>query len=366
MKRIFLLAGEVSGDQLGAWYVARRFHGMQEPVYLEAVGGPCLEQAGIKIFRNFDDLNVIGLTEILGKLPFYYRFMQQLLARLRDGNFDELVLIDFPGFNLRLAKRVHKLLPHVRIVYAAPPQLWCWGAWRIKTIQKTCTEVVVLYPFEVAWYAERGVVARYLGSPVVERVVAAYCLIAQRKKHIAITVGSRATEIAALLPVCVAIIKQLAQEFADLNFVIPCASSYSLASIKNLLFQAGLELYRERIIFVADEQEKMRMLGQCSVAIVKPGTVTLELALLKIPSLMIFKTSWLNNLLARLVMQVPYRALPNLLVGSELVPEFVQERCDSGIVADRTAELYRWFVAGDVRYAQSVEHYEAVRKAMTP
>ncbi len=364
MKRVLLVAGEVSGDQLGAWYCNTKYGSNNSAVYLEAVGGDLLVQAGAVVFERFERLNSIGFTEIVSKIPFYYRLMQRLLARLQDGAFDELVLIDYPGFNLRFARMVRKKMPSVRIIYAAPPQLWCWGAWRITSLQKYCDSLVVLYPFEVAWYAARGVRAEYLGSPVVERVALHHRAIAERQHYIAIAPGSRATELKQLVPTCVAIMNQLAHDFSELHFVVPCAASYTPEAMRGLFKDAGLMVGSDRIIVVADPVETMSLLGQCSVAIAKPGTVTLELALLGIPTVMVFKTSWLNNVLARFLMTVPFRALPNLLLGKEIVPEFVQQRCIPAVVAERVAQLYVWFAAHDTRYNEAVANFDAVRNAM--
>ena len=360
LKKVFILAGEVSGDQLAAWYYQKVY--AHQDAECQAIGGSYLAAAGVFLFDRYDDLNVIGLTEIIPKIPFFYRYMHRLVKHLRDGDFDELVLVDSPGFNLRFARLVRSELPQLRIVYAAPPQLWCWGAWRLRQLRKVADELIVLYPFEVDWYAQRGVRARYIGSPVVERVAAYRARVLSARSYITIAPGSRATELFHLLPIVVTVAQRLRQLLPNVVIVILCAPSYPLDTIKKKFEQSVGTV--EGVLFVVDEQEKYWYMRQSIVALAKPGTVTLELALLQVPTVLFFKTSWLNNFLARCFMRVAYRGLPNLLTKKELVPEFIQNSCTAERIASKIAAWCGWYLTDDMRYNQLLEGLDAVWQAM--
>jgi lipid-A-disaccharide synthase len=342
MKKVFIIAGELSGDQTAAWYV-RKVRAQEPNTFYEAVGGDYLQQAGVTVVRRFESLNVTGIIEIITHLPKLFRCLRWLTAYIKAQAFDEVVLVDFPGFNLRLAARLRAVCPRLNIIYLAPPQLWCWGAWRLKKIKKLCQAVVVLYPFEVAWYAQRGMQVRWLGLPMSEYLAPYLEKKLEKKMVVALVPGSRPAEVAALVPVMMRIAGKLKTMFPQLEFVLPVAQSLPNQAIEHLLAKIQKHNQPVPVRVVVDAVEKYHLLQTCCLAITKPGTVTLELSLLRVPSLVVFRTSWMTYLLARLVVTVPYMALPNLLLGREIFPEFIQGACTVDAVTARAVIMLDYF-----------------------
>ncbi|MFH0898684.1 MAG: lipid-A-disaccharide synthase [bacterium] len=348
MKKIFIVAGELSGDRVGAWYVKKFLH---EDVSIEAVGGDFLQKAGVNIFHRFEDLNVTGVVEVVKKLPFIFKFLKRLATYIVDNAFDEVILVDFPGFNLMLAKKLKAMVPSLVITYLSPPQLWCWGAWRAKKLKRYCNQLIVLYPFEVQWYASRGINAYWMGSPVYDSMENFFSDADLPKQNcIAIIPGSRESEIEQMFGFFAGVMKSFFENYPDVTCIIPFAQSLSQAIIEQKLCDCGLEKYRERITIVCGEEQKFRALSRCCLAVCKPGTVTLELALLGVPAVILFKTSRLTYLLARPLVKVTCMSLPNLLFGSQVYKECIQGECSVDHAFEHAQRLYQSYLSENVQY----------------
>ncbi|MCF7899412.1 lipid-A-disaccharide synthase [Candidatus Babeliales bacterium] len=353
MKKIFFVSGEVSGDRLGAWYL-KRLKQDYEAIQVTAIGGHFLQNAGAKLYKNLEELNIVGVSEIIKKIPFIFKFLKNLKEYILQNNFEEIVLIDFPGFNLRLAKALKKANPKIKITYLSPPQTWIWGKWRIKKLKKYCDELIVLYPFEVEWYKKYGLNTFYFENPVYSKLKESFEkwqvdqeFLKNKKNQIAIIPGSRTSEIKKLLPFVVEIIKKINNSWPDLKIVLPIAQSFSYDFIEKelkKLFGEQYNFFRKNIILVQDEKEKLKLLSQCCLAITKPGTVTLELALLKVPSIVFYKTSWLTYFLARPLIKVKYMSLPNLLLNKLVFEEFIQQDCKINNIFKYFSKLYEDFL----------------------
>ncbi len=337
MKRIFIVAGEVSGDRLAAWYVNKMRKDNPDMV-IQAVGGDCLAAAGAYLYERFEHLNIVGIAEIIRHLPRLLRFMDTLATHIISTKIDEVVVVDFPGFNLRLIKKLKQKNPHLTITYLSPPQLWCWGAWRIQKLKRFCDHVIVLYPFEVEWYRKRGLTVQWLGNPVYEAVVPYRS--AHKEPMIALIPGSRLSEVTRLLPLFLRVAAKLHEVYPELRFVIPLAQSIPVSTLEAIVRKHNLGIIWQCVTVVRDEQEKFKQLARCCAALSKPGTVTLELALLGVPTVVAFKISWMTYCIARLLVKVPFMSLPNLLLGKELFKEVIQWRCTPVLLAQYLNEVY--------------------------
>jgi lipid-A-disaccharide synthase len=360
MKRTFIVAGELSGDLLGAWYVDQLSE-CRLTLELHGIGGDRMQQAGVNLHMRFEELNVVGIVEIVRHLPRLLAMINNLARHLVQSGFQELVVVDFPGFNMRLIKLVKRMNPSIRVVYVSPPQLWCWGAWRVKNLKKYCDDVIVIYPFEVAWYAQRGVAARFVGSPVFGHLQP-FMTDVPKKNHIALIPGSRHAEIMLMMPLLASVALPLAKKYPELTFVIPKASSLSEKFFNDHLQASGLAQLGEKIIIVGSDQEKYQALAQCCFAISKPGTVTLELALLRVPTIIAYKVSWLSYLLARLVVTVKFMGLPNLFLGEEIFPEFIQGNCKTEKILAQASKIYEAFLRQEPAYAGMRNKLEKIRE----
>ncbi len=356
MNKIFIVAGEVSGDRLAAWYVKRLRAHQQTDLYFEAVGGASLQAEGVKLFEHLTALNVAGLVEIVRHLPSIMRFMRRLSDYIITHDFDTVVVVDFPGFNLRLIKQLKQRKPELKIIYLSPPQLWCWGAWRVRTLKKYTDQVMVLYPFEVEWYRNRGVTVTWDGSPVYEMLAPYREQKVEKTLCIALIPGSRNSEIITMLPLFLHTAALLLARHPELSFVLPVAPSMDRDVLKKIAQQHNLLSVWEKVMCVSDEREKFMHLTQCCCALSKPGTVSLELALLRVPTVIAFKVSWLTYLLARLFVRVKVMGLPNLLLDAIVAPEIIQFKCRPDVLAREVEMLYDEFVTQSESYHQRMNN----------
>lgn len=370
MSSIFIVTGEASGDQLGAWFVRHHTQPSQNVTYT-AVGGKALQAAGVSIYRRFDDISVVGVVEIVKHLPHIFRVMRELATHITTTGYDEVIVVDFPGFNLRLIQKLKRQNPNLRITYLSPPQMWVWGAWRVKKIQRYVDRVIVLYPFEVAWYAQHGVRAEWMGSPVVD-ALDAQCAeqqlsvpAVQRSFQIALLPGSRRQEITHLMEVYAPILQQLSSRFSGLSIVIIVAPSVSQTQIEAALASYHPELWSAHIRYVTDRHEALRARAESICAFTKPGTNTLELALLGVPTVVVYKTSWLTYWLARMVVTVDSMTLPNLLLKERIFPEFIQHECTTGAVVAQMSAYLEQYRGNQSAYRATVNNVMRVRGELT-
>lgn len=384
------MTGESSGDALAAWYIAKERERGSSATYT-AVGEAHLAAAGAHIYRSHNDLSVVGVWEVLRHLPRIWRIMREIYTHICTAGYDEVVLVDYPGVNLRLLKKLKKRCSQLRITYLSPPQLWVWGAWRVKTLRQYADRVIVLFPFEVAWYAQRGVSAQFLGCPIAETLLA-HCtaqsltLPQQQKQYdLVVLPGSRRQELTALGPTYQAVVALLKQTYPDLRVAVIVAPSLTHEEVAVALQdkwipdhvrndcsrsevvncpehpvipassprEAGERLSRDpamceqrsrQYIYLSTPNKSLRARAQSVCALTKPGVNTLELALLGIPGAVIYKTSPLTYWLARCVVNVTSMTLPNLLTKEQLYPEFIQSECRPELIAAQLAayiEAYR-------------------------
>ena len=352
MKKIFIVSGEVSGDETAAWYL-KKLYEKEKNLYVEAVGGKKLNKLDVKIYENIEKLNVSGIFEIFRRLKFILNFLKKLTIYISQNNFDEVILVDFPGFNLRLAKKLKKINSKIKIVYLSPPQLWAWGQWRIKKLKKFCDNLIVIYPFEIDWYKKHGVNADFYGNPIFSKIESFFQKnndLGHKKNQIAILPASRKSEFEKLFPIFADIIRRFKLRWPDVKFILPLADSFSVAFVEKYLRKFGLLKLGKDISIVQGEQEKLKALNQCCLAISKPGTVSLELALLKIPAVIIYKTSWFTYLIARPFVRIKYMALPNLFLNNPIYKEFIQKNCKVDLIFKDASGLYKKILSKDINY----------------
>lgn len=363
-KKIFFLAGEASGDALAAWYIQKQKPAAQ---YI-GVTGPAMRAVGVQSWADITDLSVVGITQIVRHLPRLMRMMRMVVQHIFDSGCDEVVLVDFPGFNLRVLKKLKQKRPGIKVTYLSPPQMWVWGAWRVKPLARFADRVVVLYPFEVDWYAQWGVRAEWLGSPVVERL-RAQCTarnlqvpVTHKKNQILFLPGSRAQEVSRLMQYYAPALRIVAQKNAGMKIVVVVAPTITRDQIMKALAPYQPDAWGVQWTFVASGDAALQEVAHSVCALTKPGTNTLELALLGVPGVVLYKTSWLTYWLARIVVKVSSMTLPNLLTGLQLYPEFIQGECRPEAVA---AELLAYFDEWQQRPEVCQEKYHELVKIIT-
>jgi lipid-A-disaccharide synthase len=359
MKRIFIVAGELSGDMLGAWYL-NHLKKQNNNFTCHAVGGQFLENAGAELYERYEKLNVVGVVEIIKHLKSILTFMNRLARDIDD--YDEVIVVDFPGFNLRLIKKLKKRNPDIKITYLSPPQLWVWGAWRIKTIKKYCDDVIVLYPFEVEWYKKHDVNVRWLGYPFLKEFEPHFEKSAQKEHKIAVIPGSRSVEVKRMFPLFLKIIRRIKLAYPGVKIVVPIAESTDRSLIEKMIKRANVGFIGQDVLLVEGKREKLEALRSCCCALTKPGTITLELALLSVPAIVAYKASWLTYWIARMLVNVDYMSLPNLLLGKELFPECIQGDCSEKKILLKTQRLYQMFLSDKAAYHDACVEFRRLRQ----
>ena len=326
-----IIAGEASGDLHGANLV-RAMHAMRSELTFSGMGGKELIAAGVDVLFEAKKIAVVGIAEVFTHLPDILAARKILRNALKEERPTLLILIDFPDFNLMLAKFAKKL--GIPVFYYITPQVWAWRPGRVKTIRERVDTVGVILPFEEEFFRNHGLDAEYVGHPLLDSVVRTmdreeFCRMKNIEADslcIGLLPGSRKKEIAALLPTLL----QTAQNLQKQNttqkkmvFLIPVASTISEAEIR----ENGLDEYGSGLDIRLIKENRYDMMAACDVAVVVSGTVTLELALLDTPMVVIYKFSNITYRIGKLLVNkdLKYFSLVNLIGGKEIVPELLQE-----------------------------------------
>jgi lipid-A-disaccharide synthase len=327
-KRIFIIAGEASGDNHGG-YLAAELKKIAPEIVLEGVGGPRMEAAGVDILFNYRELAVTGLTEVAGRIVQIAGVFFKILACLRSTSPDLLIFIDYPDFNLMLA-RVAKLMG-IKMLYYISPQVWAWRRGRVKSISRCIDRMIVILPFEEDFYRAEGMDVHFVGHPLVEMARPTMSRSETRAKYglkkastvIGLLPGSRLNEISANLPVMLNAARIISGKIPGVEFVIPVAQAIDPDLIRRHIHPGDPPV---KVL----QESFYDLVNICSLAIVSSGTATIEAALLEVPMIIIYKVSRLTYLAAKLVVNVNHIGLVNVIAGKKVVPELIQEQATAG------------------------------------
>lgn len=320
IKSLMIVCGEASGD-LNAANLAQKIRELLPEVKISAVGGPLLARAGAEVFYDIRGLSVMGFFDVLKKLPRFFALKKLILQKLRAEGVDALILVDFSGFNLRLAAAVRKKLP---VIYYVSPQVWASRQGRLKSIRRFVSKMVVLFRFEEDFYRARGIDAVFAGHPLLDivkpstdpREFLREIGLEASKTTLCLLPGSRAQEVRFILPVMLAAVKLL-QEKLSLQAIIAKSPQVDWDIYSRSLKRAGIEA---KVV----EGKTYDCLEAGDFALVASGTATLETAILGKPLAVIYKMGLLNYLLYRPQVRIPCIGMVNLVAGKKVVPEFVQ------------------------------------------
>ena len=326
--QLLLVAGEASGDQHGADLLAALLR-RQPELQAFGMGGSELERRGLDRVADSSDIAVVGLVEALRVLRRARRVFKRLLEEVDQRRPAVAVLIDSPDFNLRLARQLARR--GVRVVYYVSPQVWAWRSGRVKTIARYVDRMLVLFGFERDWYAARGVRAVHVGHPLLDQVVEgqpqAWDSSASEPEacRLALLPGSRPSEVTMLLPIMLRAARRLARRFR-IELQVIKAPDLSDDLFTESVSDSGLPA---RIV----RQDRQAAIAGSHLALCASGTATLEVGLLGTPMVVVYRVKRWSYWLGRLVIEVPYISLVNLVLGSEVVPEMVQHEAEPAAIA---------------------------------
>lgn len=322
MPLIYLVAGEASGDVLGARLIAA-LRLRRPDLSFAGVGGTEMASQGVASLFPMQDLALMGFLEVLPRLHQLRRRLRQTVTDIAIRRPDLVVTVDSPGFTLRLLRAVGSL--GVKRVHYVAPQAWAWREGRIRHYRGLWHQLLCLLPFEPAFFARRGLPATFVGHPVLESGADRGDSAAFRARHgidpaaslLTLMPGSRRTEVARLLPVLGATLRRL----PDVVPVVPVAASVADSVL------AGTREWPKAPVLVTDAQDKHDAFAASAAALTKSGTSTMELAMAGVPMVVTYRVNPLSAAIARRMLTVPYASLVNLLANREVVPELLQEAC---------------------------------------
>lgn len=345
---IFLVAGEPSGDALGAKLMRALKAQSGGSIRFAGVGGERMEAEGLTSLFPLHDIAVMGFTEIVPQLPTIFRRLRQTIAAVERMRPAALVTIDAPAFSLRVAKQVRRL--GVPAIHFVAPQLWAWRPERVTKLAQAIDHLLLLFPFEAAFFERAGIACTYVGHPVLEDAAdpvdadfRAVHGIANDAPLLLAMPGSRRGLAGRMLPVFQAAVGVLEKRHPALRVVVPIVAGTAD------LVSAHARAWTKPPILVQDMREKRAAFRAADAALTISGTATMELAVAGVPMVVAYRTTRLSAWLARRLIQVPFVAMPNLVAGRSLVPELLQEACTSERIAE---EIDRLLTDQNARAAQ--------------
>lgn len=335
---IYIVAGEASGDVLGARLI-RAIRARLPAARFAGIGGARMAEEGVESLFPMRELALMGLAEVLPKLRQLKRRMEETVADVTARRPDVVVTIDAPSFTLRLLRRIAPLgIPRAHYV---APQVWAWREYRVRKFPGLWNTLLCLLPFEPAFFARHGLAADFVGHPVLESGADEGDAARFRARHglspeampVILMPGSRITEITRLLPVFAETLALLRARFPHLVPVMPVAANVA----PRVMAAAGT--WPEPPILVTDMQDKHDAFAAAAAALTKSGTSTLELALAGVPMVVTYKVNPITAAIVRRVIKVPFAAMVNLLAGRAVAPELLQENCRPDRLAEEVGTL---------------------------
>ena len=334
-KTIYFVAGEVSGDNHGAGLM-RALRECKVDLKFIGRGGPQMHAlAGEKFTDWLNDAAVLGLWEVLKKYGYFREQFRQVLTEIEKAKPNAVVLIDYPGFNLRLARALRKQSAKRKIIYYISPQVWAWNRGRIKKMARFLDLMLCIFPFEADLYNKSGLRTLFVGHPMVERLRARKIDIERDPNLIGLFPGSRPREVRKIFPILVETARELCKQKPSLHFEIAAASESLAAEISRTLTDARMR----QELFQVVTGETAGTMQRASFGIIASGSATLEAAYFRLPFVLVYKVAWPTYLAARLVVNVKYLGMPNVLADKEVAPEFIQHRARPDVIAKTVLQL---------------------------
>ncbi|MBW1982000.1 MAG: lipid-A-disaccharide synthase [Deltaproteobacteria bacterium] len=337
VKKVFIIAGEASGDLHGASLV-KAMRSLDPSITFRGVGGDRMQRAGVVLCGSAASMAVVGATEVAWHLGTIASTFHKCIVTLRTWRPDLVILIDYPEFNMLIARLARKFA--LKVMYYIGPQVWAWRPGRVNTLCRCVDKMVVVLDFEEDIYRRAGLDVAYVGHPLLDVVIPRSSgdmleqlgFAGEQKRFIGLLPGSRRGEIKSLLPLMLASAEILATKVDGLHFVVPLAPTIQKRELSDFLQGRNLPL-------TLIEGRTHQVMQICKVLLAASGTVTLEAAILGTPFVVVYKVNPLTYKLGRALVRVDHLALTNIIAGAAVVPELLQHEAHPGAIAEEVLRL---------------------------
>ncbi len=355
-KNIFISAGESSGD-LHASNLVKKLKEIDKDFIFTGLGCEKMQNQGVRLIKKMDELAIVGVWEIISKLPLIMKLFGEVKKEIKRQKIDLAILVDYPGFNLKLASIFKK--NNIPCIYYITPQFWAWGEWRVKKFKKIVDKAIVIFDFEKTFFQTRGVKAEFVGHPLLDEATSIdnqkniknHFGLMENDFVIGIAPGSREQEILKILPVMAKALKIIKSKKPDVKFLMSKTRDINMDIYKKIVQDIDIQITEANIY---------DMLSATDFVLCSSGTVTLQIALSEKPMLITYITSFLTTFLAEIVLKIPFIGLVNIIAGKEIVPEALTCNANPKYLADKTLEI----INSDEKMQKMKEDLRAVKNRL--
>mgnify|MGYP002859127823 CR=1 FL=1 len=343
-RNVLMIAGEASGDLHGASLI-RELKKLDSSLKIFGIGGDKMQAEGMELIYHIDKMAFLGFVEVIKHLPFIKKVQRDLIDEVKKRKISEAVLIDYPGFNLSIAKKLKalklksELEPELELIYYITPQVWAWGKGRVKKIKELFRKVLVVFPFEEKFFKEKNVNAVFVGHPLIQEING-YDFISRNlldnkfrldpaKEILLILPGSRKQEVKSIFPEAIKASVKLADEL-EMQIVVACSSNldekifFELTNVKN---------------FKVIKDHTYDLLKHAKFGIVKSGTSTLEAGLMELPMVIVYKTSLMSYVIGKSLVKIKNIGMANIVLDEQVVPELIQNDASADNIYDAAKNI---------------------------
>ncbi len=326
MKKIFILTGEPSGDKLASTVISKIIQKNPNIEYL-CVGGSNLNNLGIKSIFDVKEITYIAFTSVLLNIFKIKKKINETVDKIIEFQPDILFSVDSPDFTLRVAQKVKKINPNIKNIHFIAPKVWAWREGRVKKMKKYLDHILLLFKFEKKYFDKENLLNTFVGHPLLDEEITNNIkldnFININKKNISLFAGSRESEIKIHAPILFKFIKKMNEKEKDYNFIF-----HSTNKFKNYLINLLNKENITNIVVISDDKIKNEVLKKSIFAVVKSGTISLEVCKLNIPSIVIYKMNFINYFIAKLFLKIKYANMLNIINNKEIIPELIQKDCN--------------------------------------
>ena len=327
MKKIFIITGEPSGDKLASEIISKLKLQNSNIEYL-SVGGEHLNNLGIKSIYDLKDITYLGFTSVLFNIFNIKKKINKTVEEIIKFDPDILFSVDSPDFTLRVAEKVKKLNKNIRTIHYVAPKVWVWRKNRVKKIKKFIDHMLLLFNFEKEYFEIENIKTTFVGHPLIEykenSKIVSNNLISKDRKIISIFPGSRRSETNVLMPILLDFINLMKKNDYTYDYIFHATNEN-----KKFIIDQVKKSNLENIDVISDENTKLKVLSNSIFAVSKSGTVSLQICNLNIPSIIIYKLSFLNFMIFKLLANIKFANIINIINGREVIPELLQSRCNA-------------------------------------